>query len=56
MYTRQTTGSALKIQFFVFWGLIMMKLHDLPYPVNRRSYRNGWPLKITVRMNLLWVL
>ena len=30
----------------------MTKLHDFPYLVKRRSYKVGWPLKMTARMNL----
>ena len=41
--------------FFVFWGLIITKLCDFPYLVNRRSYKNGWPLKMNARMDLKWV-
>ena len=39
MYAVETTGNALKIQFVVFWGTEMKKLHDFPYLVNHRSYR-----------------
>ena len=56
MYTPSTTGSALKTQFFIFWGLIMTKLHDFSYPMKRWSYKVSWLLKITVRIDLLWVL
>ena len=46
MCTLHTTGSALKIQFFVLWGLIMTKLHDFSYFVNCRSNKNDWLLQI----------
>ena len=49
----QTTGGALKIQYFVLGGLIMNKWLDFPYLVNRVSYKAGWPLRITVKMDLL---
>ena len=45
-----------KMQFSVSWGFIMTKLHDFPYFVNHRSNKVGWPLKMTARMDLLWVL
>ena len=43
-----------KIQFFVLWDHIIPKLQDFPYLVNRRSYKVGWLLKMTTRMDLLW--
>ena len=55
MYNPQTTGSALKIQFFVCWGLITTKLYNFLYLVNRRSHKVGRTLKMTARMDLLWV-
>ena len=51
IYAVETTGDALKIQFVVFWGTEMKKLHDFPYLVNHRSYRlklldpSKWPQK-----------
>ena len=56
MYTPSTTGSALKTQFFILWGLTMTKVHDFPYLVNRWLYKVNWLLKITVRIDLLRVL
>ena len=55
MYTPQITGSAQKIQIFVFWGLIMTKLHDFPYLENHRSRKVGWLLKMIARLHLLMV-
>ena len=55
MYTPQATGSAPKIQFFVFCDLIMTKLHDSPYLVNHRSYKVGWLLKMDPKIDLLWI-
>ena len=52
IHTPQATGSALKIQFFVFWDLIMTNLHDFPYLVNRRLYKVGWLLRMNTRMDL----
>ena len=52
IHTPQTTGSSLKIQFFVFWDFIMTNLHDFPYLVNRRLYKVGWLLKMNTRMDL----
>ena len=42
MYTPQTTGSSLKPYFFVYWGLIMTKLHDFSNLVYYRSYKVEW--------------
>ena len=39
------TMVVLKIQFFVFWGVIMAKLYDFPYLVNRRLCKVDWPSK-----------
>ena len=44
-----------RITIFCFWGLLMAKLHDFIYLVNWRSHKVGWPLKMTARMDLLWV-
>ena len=55
IYTALATGSSPKIQLFVFWGLIMTRLHDFPYLVKRRLYKVGWLLKKTARIDLLWM-
>ena len=49
MHTPQTMGSALKIQYFVFWCLIMMKLYDFLYIVNHWSNKVSWTLKMNAR-------
>ena len=56
IYTALATGSSPKIQLFVFWGLIMTRLHDFPYLVKRRLYKVGWLFKMTARIDLLYVL
>ena len=45
IFTTQTIGSALKIQFFVLWGLIMTKFYYFQYLMNPRSHKVDWPFK-----------
>ena len=45
IFTTQTIGSALKIQFFVLWGLIMKKFYYFQYLMNPRSHKVDWPFK-----------
>ena len=55
MYTPQKTGGAIKIQVFVFFWVLQRWNYMIFYNrVNRWSYKVGWPLKMTTRMDLLW--
>ena len=44
----------LQNTFFVFWGLINTKLLGFLYVRNQQSYKNGWPFKMTTKIDLQW--